>query len=373
MSTLAVNTITNAAGGNTATINGMTPTAQSLQGFRNRIINGDMRIDQRNAGASVSFAANTSGYTLDRWNIDNSTDGSLTVQQSTVAPAGFPNSILVTVTSADSSLASGQRSRVFQRIEGFNFADFAWGTANASAATISFWVRSSLTGTFGGALRNASSNRSYAFTYAISAANTWEYKTVNISGDTTGTWATGNTSGVEVGFGFGASSDLSGTAGTWTATANVSATGATSVVGTNGATFYITGVQLEAGSVATPFERRDYGRELMMCQRYYIRFGAGLSSGSIGQGLAGNVDRFQVLVPLPVEMRATPSVSGSNLQATDHQNNFAVTAVNVMSNQTNRLVGLVEASTSGSMVQFRPYQLRCAQNTAGFLDYSAEL
>jgi hypothetical protein len=111
----------------------------------------------------------------------------------------------------------------------------------------------------------------------------------------------------------------------------------------------------------------------MMCQRYYIRFGAGLSSGSIGQGLAGNVDRFQVLVPLPVEMRATPSVSGSNLQATDHQNNFAVTAVNVMSNQTNRLVGLVEASTSGSMVQFRPYQLRCAQNTAGFLDYSAEL
>jgi hypothetical protein len=288
-------------------IGGNNISAVNSLGFRNRIINGNMVIDQRNAGASFSFAANTSAYTLDRWSIDNSTDGSLTVQQSTVAPTGFTNSILVTVTSADSSLASGQRSRVFQRIEGFNSADLAWGTANAIAVTISFWVRSSLTGTFGGALRNGSSNRSYAFTYSISSANTWEYKTVNIAGDTTGTWATGNTSGIEVGFGFGASSDLSGTAGTWTATANVSATGATSVVGTNGATWQVTGVQLEAGTVATPFEQIDYGRELIMCQRYYQTIG---DSANNFVGVSGSSGAYTTIpIIYPVKMRTAGSVT----------------------------------------------------------------
>jgi hypothetical protein len=285
--------------------------------FRNRIINGDMRIDQRNAGASVSYAAGASGYNEDRWNMDNSTDGAVTVQQSTVAPTGFVNSLLVTVSTADSSLASGQRCRIFQRVEGFNCSDFLWGSANAQTVTISFWVRSSLTGTFGGALRNASSNRSYAFTYSISAANTWEYKTVNVAGDTTGTWATGNTSGIEVGFGLGAASDLSGTAGTWTATANVSATGAVSVVGTTGATFYITGVQLEAGSVATPFERRPYGTELVLCQRYYqksysqtvvpatVTFAGAVQWVSTSTNTQANYQPIR----FPVVMRAAPTVT----------------------------------------------------------------
>ena len=291
------------------TVNGNNISAVNSMGFRNRIINGDMSIDQRNAGASVAFAAGVSGYNIDRWSMDNSTDGALTIQQSAIAPTGFTNSLFITVTTADASLASGQRCRISQRIEGFNFSDFAWGSANAQTATLSFWVRSSLTGTFGGAIRNASFNRSYAFSYTISAANTWEQKTVTITGDTTGTWNTSNGIGLELGFGLGAASDLSGTAGSWTATANVSATGATSVIGTNGATFYVTGVQLEAGTVATPFERIDYGRELMLCQRYLPvwsnRGGAG--NAAVGVGQLYNTTQAVVVLPYTVTPRVQPT------------------------------------------------------------------
>jgi len=237
--------------------------------MRNRIINGAMVIDQRNAGASVSFAASTSGYTVDRMQFSNVTDGAWTAQRSTTTAAGFTNSLLLTVTTADASLGATQFSSVQQLIEGFNVADLGWGTANARTVTLSFWARSSLTGTFGGALVNSAQNRSYPFTYTISAANTFEYKTITITGDTAGTWLTDSGIGIRVYFGLGVGSTYSGTAGSWSSNLYVSATGATSVVGTNGATFYITGVQLEAGSVATPFERIDYGRQLIQCQRYY--------------------------------------------------------------------------------------------------------
>lgn len=268
MSTVRTNNILDASGGNTATINSMTPTADSLQGFRNRIINGDMGIDQRNAGASVTL---TSGgiYTVDRWIGFENTDGAMTAQQSTAAPTGFINSLLFTTTTADGSLSSTQFSCLQQYIEGLNLTDLGWGTANAKTITISFWVRSSLTGTFGGALRNAAGNRTYPFTYTISAANTWEYETITIAGDTTGTWLTTNGIGVQVTFGLGVGTDLSGTAGAWSGNNNLSATGAVNVMGTLNATWQITGVQFEVGSVATPFERIDYGRELILCQRYY--------------------------------------------------------------------------------------------------------
>jgi hypothetical protein len=235
---------------------------------RNRIINGDMRIDQRNAGASVTINDGVI-YTLDRWAANDNSDGSFTVQRSTVAPAGFTNSLLCTVASADTSLASNQFAYISQIIEGFNTGDLNFGSANARTVTLSFWVRSSLTGTFGGSLRNGVADRSYPFTYSIAAANTWEYKTITIAGDTTGTWATDNSAGIGVFFGLGVGSATSGAAGAWTAANCVSATGATSVIGTNSATFYITGVQLEAGSIATPFERRSYGLELQLCQRYF--------------------------------------------------------------------------------------------------------
>ena len=250
--------------------------------FRNRIINGDMRIDQRNAGAAVT----TSGaYPVDRFFIANATDGAFSAQRDTVAPIGFTNSLKFTTTTADTSLGTSQIIYACQAIEGFNTSDFNWGTANAQTVTLSFWTRSSLTGTFGGTVRNAGSGsfRAYPFTYTISAANTWEYKTVTISGDTTGTWATDNTAGIYVFFGLGVGTSLSGTAGAWASSNLVSATGAVSVIGTLNATWYITGVQLETGSVATPFERRPYGTELMLCQRYFEK-GSFVSATAINTG-----------------------------------------------------------------------------------------
>jgi hypothetical protein len=234
--------------------------------FKNRILNGDMRIDQRNAGAAVTT---TGSYPVDRFVSGNSTDGAFSAQQDSSAPAGFVNSVKVTTTTADASLTGSQQLNFFQYIEGTNVSDLAWGTANAKTVTLSFWVRSSLTGTFGGAVRNSAADRAYPFTYAISAADTWEYKTVTIAGDTSGTWLTTTGTGIGLFFALGAGPDRSGTAGAWVSANYTSVTGATSVIGTLNATWFITGVQLEVGSVATPFERRPYGAELALCQRYY--------------------------------------------------------------------------------------------------------
>lgn len=271
-------------------------------GFKNRIINGDMRIDQRNAGASVT--PTDAQYTLDRWNAGLTQASKFSVQQSSVAPAGFINSLLVTSLSAY-SVAAGDLFRISQYIEGFNAADLGWGTANAQSITFSFWVRSSLTGTFGGALLNGAGNRSYPFSYTISTADTFEYKTVTIAGDTSGTWLTTNGIGIRVGFNLGAGATLSGTSGAWAAATLTAPTGATSVVGTNGATFYITGVQLEKGSTATPFEFRSYGQELALCQRYLPAF---MSAGIIGAGgTVRTATIAAVSVPFPVQTRVAPT------------------------------------------------------------------
>ena len=296
MSNLSVNSITNAAGGNTATINGMTPTADSLQGFRNRLINGNMLINQRNTAVTAS------AYTVDRWILNAVQNSKVTVQQSTaVVPQGYTASLGVTSSSAYSVLA-GDYFVLSQPIEGFNVADLGWGTANAQTVTVSFWVRSSLTGTFGGSLMNNGANRCYPFSYSISAADTWEQKSITIPGDTTGTWLTNNGVGIYTFFGLGAGSTFSGTAGAWAAANYRSATGAVSVVGTSGATFYLTGVQLEAGSVATAFERRPYGTELMLCQRYLPAFRP-TSTEPLGIGFCPNTTLIDVIVNFQVPAR----------------------------------------------------------------------
>ena len=251
----------------TAKVNGSDVfNASSNFGFKNRIINGAMVIDQRNAGASVTINANQ--YTLDRYQAIQTQTGKYSVQQSTTVPTGFKNSLLITSASAY-SIVSTDTFYFRQSIEGYNVADLAFGTANAATVTLSFWVRSSLTGTFGGALKNDAGNRSYPFSYTISSANTWEQKSITIAGDTTGTWDTGTARGLQVIFGIGVGSTYSTTAGAWAAGDYSAPTGATSVVGTNGATFYLTGVQLEVGSTATSFDYRPYGTELALCQRYY--------------------------------------------------------------------------------------------------------
>jgi hypothetical protein len=269
---------------------------------RNRIINGAMVIDQRNAGASVTP---NNSFTLDRWLFTNTQTSKVNIQQSSVAPSGFSNSLLVTSTSAY-SVSAGDTFLITQIIEGFNIADLAWGSADAKPITISFWVRSSITGTTGGALINSADNRNYVFSYTINLADTWEYKTVTIAGDTSGTWLTGNNRGISVRFGLGSGSTFSGAVGTWSSSNYVQPTGSVSVVGTSGATFYITGVQLEAGSVATPFERRLYGQELALCQRYFQKWdGATARKWAFNGMILGTGDSYGVYF-LRTTMRANP-------------------------------------------------------------------
>jgi hypothetical protein len=228
-----------------------------------------MRIDQRNAGAAVTLAV-ASIFGADRWQSNEDTDGGMTVQQSTVTPpAGFTHSLLFTTTTADASLAAGQFAVTQTKIEGLNTSDLGWGVVGALSVTVSFWVRSSLTGSFGGVVQNEVQNRTYPFTYTISAANTWEYKTLTIPGDTTGTWLKDTGIGIRLLFDLGSGSSLRGTAGAWAASAVLGVTGTVSPISTLGATWQVTGVQLEPGTVATPFERRSYGQELALCQRYY--------------------------------------------------------------------------------------------------------
>ena len=310
--------------------------------FTNRIINGDMRIDQRNAGASVTPAVGQ--YTLDRWVLNASAASKVSVQQnagSVTPPAGFVNYAGLTSTSAY-TVASGDYISFSQIIEGFNVADLGWGTANAKSVTISFWVRSSLTGTFGGVVQNGSLNRSYPFNYTISSANTWEQKSVTIPGDTSGTWATGNTAGISLLFGIGVGTTYQGTAGSWASANYSSATGATNIVGTNGATFYITGVQLEAGSVATPFERRSYGQELALCQRYaYALPTPGGLQYFLAPGAFGSATTGFIGFNFPQLMRATPSLSPSPTAS-----NYQVYAPNGGAYQTLTSISLNAVTTS---------------------------
>jgi len=220
-----------------------------------------------------------------------------------------------------------------QNIEGLNIANLAWGTANAKTVTLSFQVYSSLTGTFGGVLRNSADNRSYPFTYSIASANTWTSISVTVAGDTSGTWLTNNGVGIRVSFGLGVGSTYSGTAGAWAGTLYQGATGATSVVGTSGATLYITGVQLEVGDTATSFEHRPYDMELARCQRYYQVGDVHLFAGGGGSG--------DGTVLFPVQMRANPTVTFSDSAGTantytDSAGNGQSFSINVNSANTYR-------------------------------------
>ena len=377
MSTLATNNITDAAGGNTATINGMTPTADSLQGFRNRILNGGMVIDQRNAGASVTATGNP--FTLDRWRAVNSQAAKFTVQQnagSVTLPVGFTNYLGVTSSSAHAT-TSTDYFFLRQTIEGFNVADLAWGTASAAPITLSFRVYSSLTGTFGGALQNDAQNRSYPFSFSIPVANTWTTVSITIAGDITGTWATNNAGGILVGFGLGVGSTYSGTAGAWAGANYFSATGATSVVGTSGATFYITGVQLEAGSVATPFERRPYGTELALCQRYFINW-VGNSSDigflAIGTGVVNTATTAVINISTPVTLRATPTLSFSGTLSTfEGTVSPAVTSFSVVYTPSANGFWASFSASSGGMTIGRGIFVYTANASTNVLSASAEL
>ena len=327
--------------------------------MKNRIINGSCVIDQRNAGASVTPASGNT-YTLDRWYSSNTVGSKYSVQQnagSVTPPAGFSNYLGCTSLSAY-SVGASENYLVIQKIEGFNTSDLMWGTASAKTITLSFQVYSSLTGTFGGAINNSAFNRSYPFSYSIPVANTWTTISVTIAGDTTGTWiGATNGTGLVVAFSLGTGTTLSTTAGAWASGTYVSATGATSVVGTSGATFYITGVQLEVGSSATGFEYRQYQQELALCQRYFqwIPFGIGFTSYAAGQFM-------QVDVPFQVVMRTVPSFatisadpnaaqtvannSANGFTAAYSTTNAALASLNATSTGTCQVIGYRSATSA---------------------------
>ena len=356
----------------TVTVNGAA--VSGFTGMKNRIINGNMVIDQRNAGAAVT---GDGAYPVDRFQLRNSSDGTVSGQQVSDAPSGFINSFKWTTTAADASLSAAQYTAVYTNIEGLNITDFAWGTASAATITLSFWVKSSITGTFSGALANSAYDRSYPFNYTISVASTWEYKTITIAGDTSGTWLTTNGLGIRLYMSLGAGSNFTGTASSWNATGRTaSTTGTASVIGTLNATWQFTGVQLERGSNATSFEFIDYGRQLAQCQRYYVRVkpsGAGYPFQ--GAGIAFSTSNARLNIPFPVQMRAIPSALEQSGTAGDYsvlQAAWVVsTSVPIMAVASYTAITVTFISTSG----YTQYAGAVARDETGnaYLGWSAEL
>jgi hypothetical protein len=284
--------------------------------FKNRIINGDMRIAQR--GTSGTPTSGGAYVSVDRWNARAATSTGHTAAQSTTSATGFTNSLLFT-TGTGASPAAGDRNWLRQSIEGFNIADLAWGTANAKTITVSFQVRSSLTGTFAAAIVNDAGDRAWPFTFTISSANTFESKSTTITGPTDGTWGSGNGVGLALSFDMGCGSDYEGTAGQWNTSNKLTVSGATKVIATNGATFYITGVQLEVGSVATPFERRPFGTELALCQRYYYKIQTTAANQDFGNGYNITTTNSDGNCVFKVSMRTGPTALETTGTATDYR------------------------------------------------------
>lgn len=343
---------------------------QQLRGNRNKIINGAMQIAQWGAGPTTSSGSDQ--YVTDRFKFVGVGTGSFTAQQSTDAPDGFNNSLLLTVSVTDTP-AAGEYYYLQQLIEGYNVADLGLGTATAKTFTMSFWVKSSITGTFSGSYYNNAVNRSYPFTYTINSASTWEQKTITIDGDVTGTWATDNTIGLAVTFSLGTGSAFQGTADTWGGALYFGATGETNWISNSGATFAITGVQLEVGNVATPFEQRSYGQELALCQRYYQRLGNATTAFalfSIGYVESGTVSA--AAVTLPTAMRTASYTFGFSGNFRTVEGTTARVVTNLTKGDSTatccNIALTVSGNTTGNGINFS-----ANSDSTAYLEFDAEL
>ena len=353
--------------------NGITQADQfnsdSTFGFKNRIINGAMVIAQRGTSAVTTDAS----FPVDRFQLQV-VNANLSLIQSSTAPAGFNYSIEATITSTTSTNVN-DRSRLFQSIEGLNVADLNWGTANAKTITVSFWARSTVTGTYSGNVGNSAGDRSYIFTYALTA-NTWTYVTATIAGDTSGTWLTTNGIGILLNpITFNCGSNFQGTAGTWLASGARGTSGSTYLATSNsGAVFNITGVQLEVGSTATSFDYRPFGTELALCQRYYAKIGPAVSGIYPGFGTAGgesSTAAFGVFTT-PVTMRSTPTFS-SNGTPTLYSNGFSnITSFGTAYYTTNTVAINITVSGGGLTVG-RFYNILSNNDATSFVQFSSEL
>jgi len=338
-------------------------------GRKNLVINGDQRIDQRNSGSAV---ATSSSFPVDRFTISHSSNGSFSAQRSTEAPIGFQYSTKFTTTTADTSLTGSQRCLYFTKIEGQNAQHLEFGTTNAKPVTLSFWVRSSVTGTFSGSLQNGAQNRSYPYNYTINAADTWEYKTITIPGDVTGTWATDNTKSHQIFWSLGMSPDYAAPVNAWVAAQRWgSTTGTTGIMGTLNATWYITGVQLEVGRNATEFEHRSIGEELALCQRYYYEYPKGNTYNIIANGFANTSSNALFHFQFPVPMRDAPAVASTgNWQVIDGTSHNVSSFSSITDATT--LTGRVDATTSGLTVG-RGTMLRNNNDATATFSFNAEL
>ena len=340
--------------------------------FRNRIINGAMTFDQRNAGASVTQGTSDT-YSLDRFLGYGNITSKFTMQQSSTAPVGFVNSVVIT-SSAATVVGSSDQYYFAQKIEGYNTADLGWGTANAKTVTLSFWARASVIGTYSVFLLNDGSAYSYVANYTISVADTFEYKTITIAAPTVGTWLTTNGLGIYLGWDLGSGSTFNQTAGSWQAANKRATSGSTQLVATSGATLYLTGVQLEVGSTATSFDYLPYGTELALCQRYCNVYGENAYTifGTMGFAFSGT--GFSSVTPFPVEMRTLPTVAYTgNTRAVSGSDSISVTSVSFNTSNSNKKIALVEPAVASGLTTNRGYLWSANADATARAIFSAEL
>ena len=312
--------------------------AGNASSFKNRIINGEMDIDQRNAGAAVTANAGTA-FTCDRWKAYRDGTGTVTFQQSSVVPNNtFKNSVLITVTAT----GTPNELAITQGIEGFNIADLGFGTADAKPVVASFWIRSSVTGTYCFSLRQGSGTRSFVSPFTISAANTWQQIVVPMPGDTSGSYNSTNGTGFifEVCFGAGAPLQTA-TTNAWQSANVVATSSQVNLAGTSGATVYVTGFQLEVGTVATSWDFRSYGTELALCQRYGLRVE---QQGNTGDTCSTSTNT-NVRFTFPVTMRSAPTASiitaGSWIVGNGFSANYTASSVSISSQNLSASAGRV--------------------------------
>lgn len=344
----------------------------------NRIINGRIEIDQANAGAAVTVNAATTFYSVDMFGgFGQAADGVFTLQRQAGGPAGFKNFLRAAVTTADASLGAAQAYFIRHLIEGGLVSDLAFGGSSASTVTLRFWVRSSVAGTFSGALRNAAADRSYPFSYSINAANTWELKSITVAGDQTGTWLTDTGVGLQVVFDLGAGSTLRGAAGAWAASNLTGVTGAVSLMSTLNATLDITGVELVRASSDLGPSWRPEAQELMLCQRYLYRIGGAATFDWLGLGFVAATNQVDLHVAFPVRMRVVPTLtvgSATGFQVNDGTVTPSCTAVALSGAVSNTAdAALVVLTGLSGLTIGRVARVYANGTTNGWMLFSARL
>ena len=285
-------------------------------GMKNIVINGDMSLAQRSTSvASIT----TGGYkTLDRFEMAMDSVGTWTMSQSTDTPTGqgFANSLKLDCTTADAAPAAGDYLIIIQKFEGQNLQYLKKGTASALSLTLSFWVKSTKTGTFIAEIFDIDNNRHISKSYTVDVTDTWEKKIITFEGDTTGAFDNDNGNSLQLSFWLGAGTNFtSGTLQTtWgtEVTAN-RAVGQVNIADSTSNDWYITGVQLEAGTTASDFEFLPVDVNLARCQRYFFKINSENSFGAIGSGVYNSTTVCRVTLSYPKTMRATPTISGTNI------------------------------------------------------------